>query len=78
MGAPAGGAEPEHQLTRREREVVTLLAQGLNGQEIAETLFLSPQTVRTHIRNAMERVGARTRGHLIAVALAGDEITLES
>jgi response regulator RpfG family c-di-GMP phosphodiesterase len=77
MGAQAGGAEPQHQLTRREREVVTLLAQGLNGQEIAETLFLSPQTVRTHIRNAMERVGARTRGHLIAVALAGDEIALD-
>jgi putative two-component system response regulator len=70
-------AEPKHQLTPREREVITLLSQGLNGQEVAETLFLSPQTVRTHIRNAMDRVGARTRTHLIAVAVANDEITIE-
>jgi response regulator RpfG family c-di-GMP phosphodiesterase len=73
----ASAAEPIHQLTPREREVITLLAQGLNGQEIAETLFLSPQTIRTHIRNAMDRVGARTRTHLIAVAVANDEITIE-
>jgi DNA-binding CsgD family transcriptional regulator len=66
-----------HELTRREREVVSLLAEGLNGREIAETLFLSPETVRTHVRNAMDRVGARTRAHLIAVALAGEEIKLE-
>jgi putative two-component system response regulator len=75
-GAPSP-MEPKHQLTPREQEVVKLLAQGLNGQEIAETLFLSPQTIRTHIRNAMDRVGARTRTHLIAVAVANDEITIE-
>jgi DNA-binding NarL/FixJ family response regulator len=75
-GAPSP-VEPKHRLTPREQEVVKLLAQGLNGQEIAETLFLSPQTIRTHIRNAMDRVGARTRTHLIAVAVANDEITIE-
>jgi DNA-binding NarL/FixJ family response regulator len=69
--------EARYRLTPREREVVTLLSQGLNGEEIAETLFLSPQTIRTHIRNAMDRVGARTRTHLIAVAVANDEITIE-
>jgi putative two-component system response regulator len=71
-------ASRQYDLTPREREVVSLLAEGLNGQEIAETLFLSPETVRTHVRNAMDRVGARTRAHLIAVALAGDEISLEN
>jgi putative two-component system response regulator len=65
------------QLTQREREVITLLAQGLNGEEVAETLFLSPATIRTHLRNAMDKVGARTRAHLIAVALAADEIDLD-
>jgi response regulator RpfG family c-di-GMP phosphodiesterase len=73
-----GSAVPRTQLSPREREVITLLAQGLNGEEIAETLFLSPATIRTHVRNAMQKVGARTRAHMIAVALAGDEISLES
>jgi DNA-binding CsgD family transcriptional regulator len=56
-------------LTPREREIVSYLAHGLTGEEIARRLFLSPETVRTHIRNAMERMGARTRPHLIALAL---------
>jgi putative two-component system response regulator len=74
---PSGRAAGVRQrLSQREREVVTLLAQGLNGEEIAETLFLSPATIRTHVRNAMDKVGARTRAHLIAVALADDEISL--
>jgi PAS domain S-box-containing protein len=60
---PAGG------LTPREREITALLADGCDGREIAARLVLSPETVRTHIRNAMERANARTRAHLIAIAL---------
>jgi len=60
---PVGG------LTPREREITTLLAEGRDGREIAERLVLSPETVRTHIRNAMERTNAHTRAHLIAIAL---------
>jgi DNA-binding CsgD family transcriptional regulator len=60
---------PAPTLTPREREITALLASGLDGREIAEQLVLSPETVRTHIRNAMERSGARTRAHLIAIAL---------
>jgi PAS domain S-box-containing protein len=56
-------------LTPREREITALLADGCDGREIAERLVLSPETVRTHIRNAMERTNARTRAHLIAIAL---------
>jgi len=56
-------------LSPRETEVAQLLARGLSGEAIARELFLSPETVRTHIRNAMEHVGARTRAHLVAVAL---------
>jgi DNA-binding CsgD family transcriptional regulator len=56
-------------LSPREREVTRLLADGLSGEEIARELFLSPETVRTHIRNAMEAVGARTRAHLVALTL---------
>ena len=65
--APAGAAQPR--LSQREREITRLLAQGLSGERIARELFLSPETVRTHIRNAMEHVGARTRAHLVAIAL---------
>jgi PAS domain S-box-containing protein len=63
-------------LTPREREVVALLALGLNGVEIAERLVLSPETVRVHIRNARRKLGARTRAHVIALALQSGELTL--
>ena len=42
-------------LSTREREILGLLAGGVSGAQIAETLVLSPETVRTHIRNAMAR-----------------------
>jgi PAS domain S-box-containing protein len=62
--------EPENpRLSPRETEITRLLSRGLSGEKIAQELFLSPETVRTHIRNAMEHVGARTRAHLVAVAL---------
>ena len=62
-------------LTTREREVCTLLATGLSGEEIAERLFLSPETVRTHIRNAMQRLGVKTRAQLVARAITTGEIS---
>ncbi len=56
-------------LTQREREVLRLLADGNSNEEIGKRLFISPETVRTHVRNAMEKRGARTRAHLIAIAV---------
>ena len=61
-------------LTEREREICVLLAMGLSGEEIAERLFLSSETVRTHIRNAMQRLGVKTRAHLVARAITTGEI----
>jgi DNA-binding NarL/FixJ family response regulator len=58
-------------LTAREAEIVGLLAHGLSAEEIAGRLFLSPATVLTHIRNARERIGAKTRSHLVALTSAG-------
>ena len=52
----------------------TLLARGLNAQEIAETLTLSPDTVRTHVRNGMVTLGAHTRVQAVAMAIARGEI----
>jgi putative two-component system response regulator len=61
-------------LTAREREISALLAQGLSGEGIAERLFLSPHTVRTHVRNAMAKTNANTRAHLVAIAAGAGEI----
>ena len=61
-------------LSSREREVLSLLARGCNGNDIAEKLVLSPATVRTHINNAMGKLSARTRAHAIALALASGEL----
>ncbi|HEX7144900.1 MAG TPA: HD domain-containing phosphohydrolase [Gaiellaceae bacterium] len=68
------GSRVVGKLTPREREVVSLLALGLTGEEIATRLFISPETVRTHIRNAMQRIGATTRAHLVMLAIARQEI----
>jgi PAS domain S-box-containing protein len=57
-------------LTDREREIVHLVSLGAAGPEIADELHISHETVRTHIRNAMGKVNARSRAHLVAKALA--------
>lgn len=61
-------------LSKREAEVLELLAQGLTGEQIANRLVLSAETVRTHVRNAMRRLGAHTRSHAVAMALSTGEI----
>lgn len=57
-------------LSARELEVVDLAAAGLSGPEIAEKLYVSHNTVRAHVRNAMRKVGARSRTQLVAKVLA--------
>jgi DNA-binding CsgD family transcriptional regulator len=57
-------------LTRREREVVRLVALGSGTRSIAADLSVSPETVRTHVRNAMAKTGAHTRAELVAHVLA--------
>src|ERR1700733_7871413 len=60
---------PRPELSGRELEVVKLLAMGFNGPEVAEELRMAHNTVRTHTRNAMTKVGARSRAQLVAVSL---------
>ena len=55
-------------LTARETEIVYLIAEGDTSEEIGHELHISTDTARTHVRNAMEKQGARTRAHLIALA----------
>lgn len=63
-------AAPEHltALTAREREVMAWVAEGHSNDEIAEKLFVSPLTVRTHVHRAMTKLGARDRAQLVVMA----------
>jgi DNA-binding NarL/FixJ family response regulator len=61
--------QTQRMLSKREREIMDLLAQGLTGEQVAERLYLSPETIKTHIRNAMNKLEANTRVHAIAIAL---------
>jgi DNA-binding CsgD family transcriptional regulator len=68
-------AEPGSMLTPRERQVVRLVALGANTRRIAGELSLSPETVRSHVRNAMSKTGAHTRAHLVAMVLSEGPVT---
>jgi DNA-binding NarL/FixJ family response regulator len=56
-------------LTQRERDVLRLLADGMSNEEIGRELFISPETVRTHVRKAMAKLDADTRTQAVATAL---------
>ena len=75
-GAARGGPPPERVLSVREREVLARLAEGRSIEEIAEELVLSTETIRTHVRNAMGKLGTRTRAHAIVVAVRRGELAL--
>ena len=63
------GASSKPALTPREAEVLAHVADGLSHEEIGNRLSISPETVRTHVRKACERLNARTRTHAVATAL---------
>ncbi|MEV5282836.1 response regulator transcription factor [Streptomyces sp. NPDC051994] len=65
---PAGINERLECLTRRERDVMELVALGLSNDEIAERLFVSPLTAKTHVNHAMTKLGARDRAQLVVIA----------
>jgi DNA-binding NarL/FixJ family response regulator len=66
-GTPPGGTRPGG-LTSREAEVLALLASGLSNAEIAERLFLSNATVKTHINRIFAKTGARDRAQAVRFA----------
>ena len=66
----ASGAAPAAALTARERELLDLVAEGLTDQEIAQKLFISIRTVRSHLDRIRDKTGARRRADLTRLALA--------
>jgi DNA-binding CsgD family transcriptional regulator len=67
-GIPAP-SEAGSKLTRRELEVVRQVALGASTRRIAAELYLSPATIRSHVRNAMVKTNAHTRAQLVAIVL---------
>ena len=65
---PAIPADSLAELPSREREMMTLAAHGLSNDQIAERLFLSPLTVKTHINRAMMKLAVRDRAQLVVLA----------
>jgi len=61
-------------LTKRESEVMTLAASGAQSAEMAHRLFLSQDTIKSHVQNAMRKLGAHTRAHAVAIALVTGQI----
>ncbi|WP_404197675.1 response regulator [Streptomyces tauricus] len=69
--ADAGLAE----LTRREREAVTLVAHGLSNDQIADRMVISPVTAKTHINRAMTKLRVRDRAQLVVLAYESGLVT---
>jgi DNA-binding NarL/FixJ family response regulator len=67
--ASSDAAATATKLTHRERDVLRLLADGLTNEEIGKRLYISPETVRTHVRKAMDKLDADTRTQAVATAL---------
>jgi DNA-binding NarL/FixJ family response regulator len=76
LAAATAGARPAPQpqaslpddLTQREAEVLSLIAQGLSNREIASTLVVSEATVKTHINHVFAKIGARDRAQAVHYA----------
>jgi DNA-binding NarL/FixJ family response regulator len=67
---PPGGGPEEPQLTPKEREILAQLAQGASNKRIAEALFVTPATVKTHLAHIYAKLGARGRHEALTHALS--------
>ena len=61
-------------ISAREAQVLGLLAAGATTQQVADELYLSAETVQTHVRNATRKLGARGRLHAVVLALARGDL----
>ncbi|HXG76132.1 MAG TPA: response regulator transcription factor [Gaiellaceae bacterium] len=73
--ATPGAIDRAEALTARERDVLRLLAEGMRNEQIARTLYISPETVKAHVAKAMRKLEADTRTQAVAEALRRSIIT---
>jgi DNA-binding NarL/FixJ family response regulator len=69
MPAFLSGKDQTDMLTAREREILQLLADGMSNAEVASKLFISQETVKSHVRHILTKLEADTRTHAVAIAL---------
>jgi DNA-binding NarL/FixJ family response regulator len=69
MPAFLSGKEGTDMLTPREREILQLLADGMSNGDVAGKLFISQETVKSHVRHILTKLEADTRTHAVAIAL---------
>jgi DNA-binding NarL/FixJ family response regulator len=69
MPAFLSGKDKEEMLTTREREILQLLADGMSNADVATKLFISQETVKSHVRHILAKLEADTRTHAVAIAL---------
>ena len=73
---PPDGRIANARLTTREAEVLTLMADGLSNTEIASRLVLGVETVKTHVRNILDKLGARDRTQAVVTAYRSGFVSL--
>jgi DNA-binding NarL/FixJ family response regulator len=69
MPAFLAGKDQTDMLTTREREILQLLADGMSNADVAGRLFISQETVKSHVRHILTKLEADTRTHAVAIAL---------
>jgi DNA-binding NarL/FixJ family response regulator len=69
MPAFLAGKDQADMLTGREREILQLLADGMSNADVASRLFISQETVKSHVRHILAKLEADTRTHAVAIAL---------
>jgi DNA-binding NarL/FixJ family response regulator len=81
LAAPVAGPRrphgPRQPLSQREHQVLQLIADGLENQAIANVLFVSVETVRTHVKSILRKLSSRDRTHAVAVAFRSGVLTVD-
>lgn len=79
LAAPAPRAQhtPRQPLSRRELQVLQLIADGLENQAIADILYVSVETVRTHVKSILRKLSSRDRTHAVAVAFRSGVLVVD-
>jgi DNA-binding NarL/FixJ family response regulator len=77
LTTPAPPVPTRQPLSRREQQVLELIADGLENQAIADQLYVSVETVRTHVKSILRKLSSRDRTHAVAVAFRSGVLAVD-